>query len=213
MALHGAPAARPRIPGQFAIALVTVLALVAVGLLWLTAHSAAQIQHRTSRISSSARGVNTYTDAILQLDRTNAAAASILLSILPTNEGLDQIQARATDINALLASIRTSTGSIDSSSRAMNTATGSISDQLRGLGVSGDRLRTTATGLNADATRILAQLTAISRGVSLIDADMAVTRAVLAAILADTGNIDTATKRTAHLTACIDAGLNGGPRC
>jgi hypothetical protein len=210
---HGSPIERPRMPGQFAVAVVTVLAMVAVGLLWLTANSAAQIQHRTHRISSSARGVNTYTDAILQLDRTNATAASILLSVLPTSEGLGQIQARAMDINTLLASIRNSTSSIDTSSRAMNTSTASISDQLRALGVSGDRLRSTATKLNADATRILAQLTAIQNGVSLINADMSVTRAVLAAILADTGNIDTATKRTAHLSACIDAGLNGGPRC
>ena len=210
---HGAPIARPRIPGRVAVAIVLVIATVAVALLWRTASNAAAIHHRTHRIAASARGVNTYTDAILQLDRTNATAASILLSVLPTNEGLDQIQARAKEINALLASIRDSAGSIDTSSRAMNTSTASINDQLRALGITGDRLRTTATGINTDAASILAALTTIARGVSLIDDDLSVTRTVLAAILADTGNIDTATKRTAHLSACIDSGLNGGPRC
>jgi len=210
---HGAPTERPRIPGRIAVALVVVIATVAVGLLWRTASNAVAIHDRTHRIASSARGINTYTDAILQLDRTNATAASILLSILPTNEGLDQIQARAKEINALLASIRDSARSIDTSSRAMDTSTASINDQLRALGVTGDRLRTTATGINADAASILAALSTIARGVSLIDDDLSVTRAVLAAILADTGNIDTATKRTAHLSACIDSGLNGGPRC
>jgi septal ring factor EnvC (AmiA/AmiB activator) len=210
---HGAPGERPRIPGGIAVALVLVLSATSVGLLWRTASNADAIQHRTHRIAASARGVNTYTDALLQLDRTNAAAASILLSVLPTNEALDQVQARAKEINALLASIRDSSGSLDTSSGAINKAAASISDQLRTLGVTGDQLRSSAEGINTDAARILAELTAIAKGVSLINGDLSVTRAVLAAILADTGNIDTATTRTAHLSACIDAGLNGGPRC
>jgi hypothetical protein len=210
---HGVPAERPRIPGRIAVALVVVLSATSVGLLWRTASNADAIQHRTHRIAASARGVNTYTDAILQLDKTNAAAASILLSVLPTNEALDQVQARAKEINALLASIRDSSGSLDTSTGAINKASASISEQLRALGVSGDQLRTTAQGINTDAAKILAELTAIAKGVSLINGDLSVTRTVLAAILADTGNIDTATQRTAHLSACIDAGLNGGPRC
>jgi hypothetical protein len=210
---HGAPNARARIPGGIAVALVVVLSATSVGLLWRTASNANSIQHRTHHIAASARGVNTYTDAVLQLDKTNAAATSILLSVLPTNEALDQIQARAKEINALLASIRNSSGSLDTSSGDISRATASISDQLRALGVSGDQLRTSAQGINTDAARILAELTAIAKGVSLINGDLSVTRAVLAAILADTGNIDSATKRTAHLSACIDAGLNGGPRC
>jgi hypothetical protein len=210
---HGAPGERPRIPGRIAVALVVVLSATSVGLLWRTASNAAGIQHRTHRIAASARGVNTYTDAILQLDKTNASATSILLSVLPTNEALDRIQARSKDINALLASIRDSAGSLDTSTGSINTASASLADQLRALGVTGDQLRTSAEGLNADAARILTSLTAIAKGVSLINGDLSVTRAVLAAILADTGNIDTATKRTAHLSACIDAGLNGGPRC
>jgi hypothetical protein len=210
---HGASIARPRIPGRVAVAIVLVIATVAVGLLWRTASNAAAIHHRTHRIAASARGVNTYTDAILQLDKTNAAAASILLSVLPTNEALDQIQARSKEINALLASIRDSSGSLDTSTGAINKASASISDQLRALGVTGDQLRNSAEGINTDAAKILAELTAIAKGVSLINGDLSVTRTILAAILADTGNIDTATKRTAHLSSCIDAGLNGGPRC
>jgi septal ring factor EnvC (AmiA/AmiB activator) len=193
--------------------LVVALSATSVGLLWRTASNADAIQHRTHRIAASARGVNTYTDAILQLDKTNAAAASMLLSVLPTNEALDQIQARSKEINALLASIRDSSGSLDTSSGAIDKASASISDQLRALGVSGDQLRNSARGINTDTAKILTELTAIAKGVSLINGDLSVTRAILAAILADTGDIDTATKRTAHLSACIDAGLNGGPRC
>jgi uncharacterized protein YoxC len=112
---------RPRVAaGRTSIALVATVALVAVGLLYRTQSNAAEIRVKTHRIAASTQGINTYTDAILMLDKTNRLAASILDSVAPISGSFQKIEGQSHDIADLMRSIRGSTRSIDRSATAMD---------------------------------------------------------------------------------------------
>jgi hypothetical protein len=75
------------------------------------------------------------------------------------------------------------------------------------------RINTALSGVNGNAARILATSQSIQRGVALISSNLATTRTIASQILADVTDINTRVDLTNHEAACIDNGLNGGPKC
>src|SRR5436305_14784076 len=83
--------------GQATISLLIVVAVVAVAVILLqrTAWHAEHINDKAGVIAQSGSGINTATQAVLKLGRTNELAASILQTAKPLQCKLDQLIALA----------------------------------------------------------------------------------------------------------------------
>jgi hypothetical protein len=206
-------ARRQYFPGRVTVAIVGVIALVATALLLRTERNAAQIHTRTARIASSARGINSYTDSILELTKTNDHASAILNSVGPLTEPLAHIDGRSAEISELLKAIRSSTASIDTSAGSIDSSGRIIKDGLVDINAQAGKISTDLRGINNDAGRILTELAHIRSGLNLINTDLPTTARILDAILRDARNILNTLGRTEHYSACIDNGLNGNSPC
>ena len=199
--------------GRASILLVAITALVMLALLYRTESNAARIKGEAATIAQSGRGINSYTDSLVLLNRTNAYAESILASVQPLSEQLSAINSQTAKINTSVGSIHgssvsidSSAGSIDTSSRSINGSVGQIANEV--LSINGS-LR----GINQNAAEILQTAAELRIGVTTISSNLSSTVRVISQILAQTQNIRNGVTRTNHLAACIDNGLNGGPKC
>ncbi|WP_220794167.1 hypothetical protein [Nocardioides pelophilus] len=172
-----------------------------------------QIRDEAADIAESGRGINDYTDSIMQLNRTNKLAASILASAQPLDASLTDVEAVAGDIDDAVVGIQRHAESIDSSARSINASAATILGDVTDINQQANSISTTAGGINADAAGILRTAVAIQRGIRLINDSAARAADVVGVILADARNINTHAVRTAHLARCIDDGLNGGSPC
>src|SRR5438067_2164055 len=73
------------------VAIVVVAFGTVVVLLQRTTSTANSIDHKAKRIAKTGQGINTATDSVIQLNRTNETAASILATAQPLQGKLDQI--------------------------------------------------------------------------------------------------------------------------
>ena len=170
--------------GQGAIMLVavTLVLVVAVALLIRTTTLASEIDSKADNIAKTGRGINTATDAILQLAQTNELGTSILETSKPLVPTLDKIVNVAKSIDGLATSI-----------------TGTAVD------VNG-----TIKGINATASGIQSVARSINDGVAQINRNVDTTISLARAVKADTANI-VGQAELAHKTgACIDSGLPSG---
>ncbi len=171
--------------GQATFSLLIVVAVVAtaVVLLQRTAWHAEHINDKSGAIAQSGGGINTATQAVLKLGRTNELAGSILASAKPLESKLDEIVRLARFIDGLATSI-------DGSASAING---------------------TARGINGTAGTILGTARSINDGVAQINANLDTTLGLANAIKADTGNILTNAKAADRELDCIENGaLTGG---
>jgi methyl-accepting chemotaxis protein len=192
---------------------VAAVAALALWLLYRTESNAAQVRGETQRIATSGRGINNYTDAIAQLGKTNKLAASILASLRGVNANLSGIDGASRSIEGRTSSIQGSTASIAGSTDSIATSERSIDTSVRSISSSVGRINTSLSGVNDNAGRILATSLSIQRGVALISSNLATTRSITSQILAEATDIARRTHVTDHEAACIDNGLNGGPKC
>lgn len=161
---------------------VVVAALAAaIVLLTMTMTTAMSIDDKAEQIAKTGRGINTSTDAVLQLNETNELASSILDTAQPLEGQLNEIVSLAQRINGLAGSINSTAGDINS----------------------------TADGINAEAADILATAQSIERGVAQINENLERTIALARAIKGDTGNILLEAIDAHESAACIDAKLGG----
>lgn len=170
--------------GQGAIMLVVValVLVVAVALLLRTATLASEIDSKAANIAKTGRGINTATDAILQLAQTNQLGTSILETSKPLVPTLDKVVKVAQSIDGLATSI-----------------TGTAVD------VNG-----TAKGINGTAAGILTTARSINQGVETINRNVDITIGLARAVKADTASIVTQANLAHKNGACIDQGLPGG---
>ncbi len=171
--------------GQGAIMLVavTLVLVVAVALLLRTATLASEIDGKAENIARTGRGINTATDAILQLAQTNQLGTSILETSKPLVPTLDQIVGVAKSIDGLATSI---------------TATA--------VDVNG-----TAKGINGTATRIQGTARSINDGVAQINRNVDVLIGLAKAVKTDTANIVGQANLAVLNGSCINSGLPLGP--
>ena len=119
--------------GQGAIVLVILLIVVAVTVLFLTRTLliGMSINEKAEDIASTGRGINTATDAILQLDRTEGFGKTIHESTDPLEGKVNRIIAQATSIDNTASSINNSATSIGGSASSIGGAVTSIQSLAR----------------------------------------------------------------------------------
>ncbi len=187
--------------GQFTLVSVVALGIVLLAagtaswLLGRTMSEAVSIDQKAARIAEAGRGINTATDAIIQLQRTNETAQSILQTAEPLEGQLGEIVQLAQDIDELAASIDGTAGTINQTAGQINDTAGAIN--------------ATAGGINGEAAQILDVAERIDFDVQQINENLDGTIAVAERIHGDTGNI-IQQARAAHSNAtCIDNKLGG----
>jgi methyl-accepting chemotaxis protein len=176
---------------------VLVVVVIAVVLLQRTASTAEAINKKAATISATGRGINDATDSVLQLDKTNQYASSILATAQPLQGKLSTIVGLAQSIDGLAKSINASAGTINGTAGAINTSAGAING--------------TAGGINATAGKILGTAQSINKGVATINQNLDATIAVATQIKSDTGNILTQANAAKHEAGCINGRLGGSP--
>ncbi|HEX6596924.1 MAG TPA: hypothetical protein VF045_08310 [Acidimicrobiales bacterium] len=163
----------------FSLILVVVVVAIAVVLLYRTAWTADSINKKAGTIASTAGGINTATEAVLKLDRTNNLAASILDTAEPLEGQLNEVIRLAQSIDGLASSINGTAGTING----------------------------TAKGINGSAATILGTARSINDGVAQINTNLDTTLELAAEIKSDTGNILGQADTANHFASCINRGL------
>ena len=146
-------------------AVIVLVVLVAAGIAaWQLARvtSAAQsISGKAANISQSGRGINIATDSVIQLDRTNRTAKSILRSAQPLQPKLDKVVGEAQGINGLAGSINDSAGSINNTAGSINgsavqinTTAGAINSSAGDINLSAGAINGTAGAIRGTAGNI-----------------------------------------------------------
>ena len=187
--------------------LVTVLVvLVAAGLLQRTASLASSINDKAKDIALTGRGINESTDSIIQLNRTNELATSILNSAVPLQGKLAEIVNQANTINGAAGSINGSAGSINGSAVSINGTAKSIGGSATSIGGAATRINGTAAGINGEAAKILDVARSIDRGVAQININLDTTIPIANAIKSDTGGIVGEAVNAKVNAACINGG-------
>src|SRR4051812_32549456 len=170
--------------GQATFSLLIVVAVVAVAVVLLqrTAWHAEHINDKAGVIATTGGGINTATQAVLKLGRTNELAGSILETAKPLEGKLDEVIRLAKSVDGLATSINASALSING----------------------------TAKGINGTASTILNTARSINDGVAQINVNLDDTLRLANAIKTDTGNILTGAKLADSDLACVSSGLLTG---
>jgi methyl-accepting chemotaxis protein len=170
--------------GQATFSLLIVVAVVAVAVILLqrTAWHAEHINDKAGVIAQTGGGINTATQAVLKLGRTNELAGSILETAKPLEGKLDEIVRLAKSVDGLATSINNSASTING----------------------------TARGINGTAGTILNTARSINDGVAQINVNLDDTLRLAREIKTDTGNILTNAKAADRELDCIENGLLTG---
>ncbi|MDQ3886373.1 MAG: hypothetical protein M3308_05015 [Actinomycetota bacterium] len=190
---------------------------LAAGLLARTLAVAQKINHKAAVIATTGQGINTATDSVIQLNRTNKTAESILVSAQPLEASLATIVDYAGQINALAASVNDSAGSINNSAGAINNSAGAINNSARSINASATtinaaagNINSSAVSINRTARNINGQAGAILDVARRIDVDarninlnLDETIGIANAVKGDTGDIVRQAAEARQTSACI----------
>ncbi len=138
------------------IVLVVFVAVVgfAAVLLARTVQEAQSINAKAQNIATTGRGINTATDSVIQLTRTNKLARSILKSAKPLDTQLGGIVVTAQGIDGLAGSINSTAGSINGNAGSINNSANRINDSAGGINSAAGSINSTAGSINTSASRI-----------------------------------------------------------
>lgn len=185
--------------GQVSAGIVLVIVLAAVGtsaaLLGRTLGAAQSINAKADNIAQTGQGINTATDSVIQLTRTNELAESILGSADPLEGQLDEVVALARAVEELAASINGHAGTINGTAGSINGTAGTIN--------------ATAGGINSTAVGILDVARRIDQDVININDRLDTTIVLVNAIKGDTANILSTAVSIHQNAACIDGKVSG----
>jgi methyl-accepting chemotaxis protein len=164
--------------GQATFSLLIVVAVVAVAVILLqrTAWHAEHINDKAGVIATTGGGINTATQAVLKLGRTNELAASILETAKPLESKLDEIVRLAQSVDGLATSINASAGSINGTARGINGTAGtilntarSINDGVAQININLDDTLRLANLIKADTNDILVNARPADRNLDCIE--------------------------------------------
>ena len=186
---------------------VVGIAAVLLGRTLVLAHS---LSAKAAIIATTGRGINTSTDSVIQLERTNQTAASILESAKPLGGALSSIVDTAGQINALAGSINGTAGAIDGVAKGINGSAGTIlfsattiNGNAGGILNSANSINGVAKGINDKAADILEVAEKVNRDAKDINDALDKTIDVAKDIKKDTGNIGAQGVIAVSRTACI----------
>jgi methyl-accepting chemotaxis protein len=212
------------------VAVVIVAGLVSASLLARTARAANRINHKAENIAKTGQCINTATDSVIQLNRTNETASSILTSAQPLEGKLAQVVTLAQSVDGLAKSINGTAGTINTTGGTINgtaqTINGSaekinataktiggtakaISGSANSINGSATAINATAGAINAQAAAILDVAKRINDDVAQINRNLDGTIAVAKAIKDDTGNILGQARAAERYAHCIDQRVPG----
>lgn len=153
--------------------IVLVVVVVVVGtaavLLARTVQKAQSINAKAQNIAKNGRGINTATDSIIQLTRTNKLAESILRSARPLNGQLGGIVGTAQGIDGLAGSINSTAGGINSNAGSINGSAGRINTSAGGINNAARAINSSAGAINGNAGAINGSAGAINRSAGSIN--------------------------------------------
>ena len=200
---------------------VAVLAVgIAAALLARTLAAATSINAKAGTIAETATGINTATDSVLLLNRTNQTAASILETAKPLDGQVGEIVTIANDIDGLATSINGSADTINGTAGVINTTAGTINTTAKDINVNAGTINgtagainQTARGINAVAAEILDVAIRIDRDAQAITETVDVTLGIVNAVLIDTTNIVGQAIEAEQTSRCIAAKLRPLGEC
>ena len=198
--------------GQAAVSnLVTVLVvgaavLVSWVLLYRTTSAANRINAKAARIAKVGQGINIATDSVIQLNRTNATASSILTTAKPLEGKLSEIIRLGTSINGLAASI-------DGTAKTINGTAGDIQGSAVAIDSTALKINGTAKGINSTAAAILDVAKRINDDVATINLRIDTALGIVSGVKGDTGNILGQAQTADRLAKCIDSRIGNPGAC
>jgi len=136
------------------LVVVVVVVAIAAALLARTVRAAQTINSKAQNIAKNGTGINTSTDSVIQLRRTNNLARSILRSATPLEGQLAGIVGAAQTINGLAGSINTTAGTINSTAGAINTTAGAVNTSAERINAAASSINTSANSINSSAGAI-----------------------------------------------------------
>jgi len=215
------------------ISVVIVAGLVSVMLLARTTRAANRINAKAERIARTGQGINTATDSVVQLNRTNETASSILASAKPLEGQLTEVVNLAQGIDGLAASINGTAGTINSTGSTINSTAGAVNGSAGKINATAKTINKTASAvagsagsinssavkINGTAKDINVQVAAILDVAKRINEDVAhinrgldSTLGLANQIKGDTANILSEAVTAEHLAHCIDQHLDPAPQ-
>jgi methyl-accepting chemotaxis protein len=174
------------------IVLVIVVAVVGVAavLLARTVQEAQAINAKAQNIATTGRGINEATDSVVQLNRTNDLAESILDSARPLDTQLGRIVSTATGIDNRAASINSKAGSINATAGSINSTAGSINTTAGEINTSAGQINGAAGAINSSAGSINSTAGAINSSAGSIDSSAGAINSSARAIDTSAGEIN-----------------------
>jgi methyl-accepting chemotaxis protein len=116
------------------ILIVGVLVIgIAAALLARTLAAAQSIDKKAQTIAENASRIDVATDPVLELNRTNELASSILTSAKPLEGLLVTVEATARDIAGIANSIDATAGTINETAGTINETAGTINETAGGI--------------------------------------------------------------------------------
>ncbi|MGQ0772879.1 MAG: hypothetical protein ACT4NY_00405 [Pseudonocardiales bacterium] len=207
-------------PGLFNMVSVIILAFavlivgIAAALLARTMAAAQSINVKAGTIANTATGINTATDSVLLLNRTNATATSILETAKPLDGQVSEIVTLADNIDGLAKSINGTAGTINNTAGAINTTAGTINSTAKNINGNAATINGTAGAINVTAKSINAVAASILGTAKLIDGDAQTitdtldqTLSIVDLVLVDTQNIVGQAIEAEGTSRCIAAKL------
>ena len=140
-----------------------------------TARAANRINHKAENIAKTGQGINTATDSVIQLNRTNETAASILASAQAAGGQAGQVVTLAQSVDGLAKSINGTAGrstapaprstgrptAINGSAAKINKTAKTINRTAKAIAGHATSINGSATNINATAEDINTQAAAI----------------------------------------------------
>ena len=181
------------------ILVVGVLVIgIAAALLARTLAAAQSIDKKAQTIAGNAGNINVATNSVVELNRTNEVAASILQSAKPLQGLLNTTDATARDIDGLAKSINTTAGTINGTAQSINGNVGTINGTAF-------TINSTAKGIDNRASAILDVANRIDVDAANINDALSRTVVIAHNIRTDSGNILNQAIRAELTSRCIDA--------
>src|SRR5258705_6071680 len=185
------------------VAIVAVAFSTVVILLQRTTSTANSIDAKAKHIARTGQGINVATDSVIQLNRTNETAASILTTAQPLQRTLDSIVqlaqsidghagsilGTAKTINGTGSTVNGTAGTINKTAKTINATAGDIHATALAIDGTAGKINGTAKDINAQAAAILDGAKRINTDVGAINQSIETTPGIGSGVKGDTGNI------------------------
>jgi uncharacterized protein YoxC len=209
------------------VAIVAVAFSTVVILLQRTTSTANSIDAKAKHIARTGQGINVATDSVIQLNRTNETAASILTTAQPLQGKLDSIVqlaqsidghagsilGTAKTINGTGSTVNGTAGTINKTAKAINATAGDIHATALAIDGTAGKINGTAKDINAQAAAILDVAKRINADVGAINQSIDTTLGIVSGVKGDTGNILGQAQLADKLAKCIDQRLGTPGAC